>query len=186
MSQALNRLRLVPVVFTGEEFVRLTGMDREAAGLYLVRLKHAGLIDTAGPRAGVFFNLLKQPAIDASLRLLAVKRRYPSALVVGAACLHAAGWITQIPRVIDVAIKSRPSIRQFTGLNIVCRPLRWYHRLADQGVILKAGQSPFPIESLTPRAALADARAHPRDQLWLPDPEDIDIPEEEEGWEEVG
>jgi hypothetical protein len=188
MSHAIKRLSSVPEVFTSEEFCRRTGMSHQAAGLYLVRLKHAGLVETAGPRTGLFFNRLKQPQIDASLRLQAAKRLYPSALVVGAACLHAAGFTTQIPHVLDVAVKSRPSIKQLDGLKIVRRPLAWYRRMAAGGLILREGQSPFVIESLAPRAALHDAREHPADQLWLPDPEDLDIPEEPEAddWQEVG
>lgn len=51
MSHTLRRLSLVPEVFTAEEFSRPAGMSHEATGLHLVRLKHGGLVATAGPRA---------------------------------------------------------------------------------------------------------------------------------------
>jgi hypothetical protein len=90
------------------------------------------------------------------------------------ACLHAHGWTTQIPQVFDVAVLASRSLRQFERVHLVPRPKRWFAALLESGQLLRAGESPFSIESVTPEFALEDAREF--QDVWVPDPDDLDIP----------
>jgi hypothetical protein len=171
----IERLTALPVIFTLNDLVRL-GLTRETAHTTVMRWVDRGVIAQAGPRAGVYFNLLADRQAPQRHRLAAAKLLYPSAIVIGAAVLHAHGWTTQPPQTIDVAILEKPTAKQLTGLHLVMRPRSWYERFVPE--LLRADESPFEIESLPPAAALADAQAW-RD-IWVPDPDDLDIPEDAE------
>jgi hypothetical protein len=121
--------------------------------------------------------MLKDPQAHEKYVLEAVKRVYPSAVVVGPQCLHAHGWTTQIPQQFDVAILSSKTTKKFHGVNIVERPNRWYRKLVDEKQLLRSDRSPFPIESVTPAFALWDAQKH--EDVWVPDPDDLDLPVDE-------
>jgi hypothetical protein len=101
---------------------------------------------------------------------------YPSAILCGESVLHAAGWITQIPRQLSVAVLSRPSYVSLHGFDIRGRPLSWFrriHLLVDPSVEKRV----YGLRALTPAVALADLYGDPK--AWHPDPDDLDIPDED-------
>jgi hypothetical protein len=173
--QAAELLLKLPEVFTGNDFLRESGQTMSTARITIMRLKQRKWIESAGPRVNVYFNLLKDPKASMNRRLEAVKRIYPSAVVIGPACLHAHGWTTQIPQVTDVAVLTRRSLKQFDGIHLVERSRKWYTYLLAEKQLMRAQQSPFPIESVTPLFALKDAKVH-RD-VWIPDPDDLEVPD---------
>lgn len=173
--KVIDRLTTLPVVFTLNDLVRL-GLTRETAYKTLMRWSDRGVIEQAGPRAAVYYNLLVDREAADRHRLAAARLLYPTAVVIGAAVLHAHGWTTQPPKIVDVAILERPSMKSLTGVHLVMRPRRWYERFVPE--LLREGDSPFEIDSLAPAAALADAHAW-RD-VWVPDEDDLDIPDDVE------
>ncbi len=180
MASSTDRLLALPAVFSLDMLCK-QGMTRHSANILLMRLSAQGRVAHAGQKSGVYFNLVVDRDGPDNRKLEAVKLAYPSAVVVGAAVLHAHGWTTQIPTSTDVAILKLPSVRSFFGLNIVQRPKSWYQQFT--GEILAEGESPFQIDSLKPLAALKDIELDP--ELWRPDPDDLDIPDDV-GYQQAG
>jgi hypothetical protein len=176
MPSATEILRKLPPVFTLLDFLRAAPQSAATASIMLARLARREWIKNAGRRSTVYYNLLVDPAAAENRKLEAVKRLYPSAVVVGPACLHAHGWTTQIPQVTDVAVLDRRSVKPIDGLNVVTRSQAWYAMLAEKKQLLTRGASPFPIESVKPQFALEDAQRH--QDVWIPDADDLDIPDD--------
>ncbi|MGH8211569.1 MAG: hypothetical protein ACREU6_18630 [Steroidobacteraceae bacterium] len=129
MTDAISRLRGLPEIFTFAGFCRFTGFSPNAAAVCLHRWKLKGLVEAAGERAGIYFNKLKCAEIDGSHRIEALLFEYPSAMLCGESVLHAAGWITQIPGRLSVAVISRPSYLSLHGIDIRGRPLSWFKKV---------------------------------------------------------
>ncbi|WMD23911.1 hypothetical protein RAS12_30225 (plasmid) [Achromobacter seleniivolatilans] len=179
---SVARLRELPAVFSLSELCRLHEMPVEVAKVWVKRMARSGLIQFVGPRAAMYFNLLRFPNSPQDNLLEAVGRVYPDAVVLGAHVLHAYGWVTQIPQIVDVAVTPRRSMMAINGVHLCPRPRSWYREQQDAGAILRYGESPFALDSLTPMAALQDLRAHGTGDMWIPDPDDLYIPENvEEG-----
>lgn len=185
---AVSELRRLPEVFDLSTFSRLLGLERSAAQVYVSRWAKADLIKPAGPRAGVYFNLVRAPDSPDRCAADAVRLLYPSAILIGASVLHAAGWTNQVPQRTTVAAMSRPTFVQLDGFDISPRPRRWYAR-----VLPRLSDDPnlaaYGFKSLTPALALADSLS--RDDGWRPDPDDLDLddadPEElREAFERLG
>lgn len=173
MSSAIERLRSLPEAFTFAGFRRLTGFSEQAAAVCLHRWKAKDLIEPAGDRAGIYFNKLKCPEPDAAIRVQALLFEYPSAILVGESVLHAAGWITQIPARLTVAVLRRPTYVSFRGFEIRGRRLAWFkavHAVIDSA----ASERVYGMRALTPAFALVDLYADAK--AWHPDPDDLDIP----------
>lgn len=178
MRHAAEVLIGLPEVFTMADFQRATEHSLPVAQVTLSRLSQRGWVKNAGERTGVYFNTFKDRQAHEKYLLEAVKRVYPSAVVIGPQCLHAHGWTTQIPQEFDVAVLSTKTTKRFHGVNIVDRPSHWYQKLVEEKQLLRADRSPFPIESVTPAFALWDARKHK--DVWVPDPDDLDLPDDGE------
>ncbi len=176
MTAALSRLRELPDTFTFAAFLRFTGLSANAAGVYLRRWKVRGLIEPAGDRAGIYFNKLKLPVIDGSHRVQALLFEYPTAILCGESVLHAAGWITQIPAQLSVAVMQRPSYVSLNGFVIHGRPQSWFVKVHD-AVNAKKNPPVYGLRALPPALALADLFADPK--AWHPDADDLDVPKGE-------
>ena len=75
---------------------------------------------------------------------------------------------------------ARRSRRPIEGIHFVERTRSWYRK--HKADILPPEKSGFELHALAPAAALADAReAPPKDKLWVPDSDDIEIPEGVDG-----
>jgi hypothetical protein len=134
-------------------------MTRNAAHTSLMRWARSGFIAKAGPRAGVYFNLIRDRLGPANRLLEAAAKLYPSAVVVGPAVLHAHGLTTQRPEVVDVAVLNVPTIRQLFGVHFVKRPRGWYSSHA-RGLLRAGKTSPFSIDSLSAERAIEDAKTY--------------------------
>jgi hypothetical protein len=173
MTSALTRLKELPEAFTFAGFCKLNRFSNEVAAVCLRRWKEQGLIEPAGGRAKIYFNKLRAPEVDSELRVAALLFEYPSATLCGESVLHAAGWITQIPAQLSVAVLARPSYISLHGFDIRGRPLSWFrkiHPLMDLSVEKRV----YGLRTLPPAVALADLYADPKG--WHPDPDDLDIP----------
>src|SRR3984893_14730979 len=129
MTRALARMRDLPEALTFAGFCKLTRLSNNAAAVCLTRWKNKGLVDAAGERARLYFNKLKCNEVDGSLRIAALLFEYPSAMLCGESVLHAAGWITQIPACLSVAVISRPSYVARHGFDIRGRPVSWFKKV---------------------------------------------------------
>ena len=173
MTSAIDRLRDLPEAFTLATFRRLTGFSDNAAAVCLHRWKTKDLIEPAGERAGIYFNKLKAPQPDTSLRIEALLYEYPSAILCGESVLHAAGWITQVPAQLTVAVLLRPTYVSFRGFEIRGRPLSWFTAVhAD--VSTRGNDRVYGMRALPPALALVDLYGDIK--AWHPDPDDLDVP----------
>jgi hypothetical protein len=178
MTNALSRLRELPEAFTFAGFCKLSRFSNNAASVCLQRWKEKGLIEPAGERARIYFNKLRSPQVDSAMRVAALLFEYPSAILCGESVLHAAGWITQIPAQLSVAVLSRPSYVSLHGFDIRGRPLSWFRKIHPL-LEPSAEKRVYGLRALPPALALADLYAH--SDGWHPDPDDLDIPDEDHG-----
>jgi hypothetical protein len=175
MTSALSRLRELPEAFTFAAFCKYTGLSNNAAAVCLRRWKLKGLVESAGDRAGIYFNKLKSIQIDDSLRIDALLFEYPSATLCGESVLHAAGWITQIPARMSVAVLARASYITLHGFDMHGRSRAWFKMVHDARAV--DAERVYGLRALTPAFALADLYKDPK--AWHPDVDDLDIPEGE-------
>jgi hypothetical protein len=178
MTSALTRLRELPEAFTFAGFCKLSRFSNNAASVCLRRWKEKGLIEPAGERARIYFNKLRSPQVDSTMRVAALLFEYPSAILCGESVLHAAGWITQIPAQLSVAVLSRPSYVSLHGFDIRGRPLSWFRKIHPL-IERSAEKRVYGLRALPPALALADL--YGRSDGWHPDPDDLDIPDEDHG-----
>jgi hypothetical protein len=97
---------------------------------------------------------------------------YPSVVLMGESVLHEAGWITQIPAQLSVAVLSRRSYVSFHGFEIHGRPLSWFKKV-HSFIDPEAQKRVYNLRALPPAIALADLYADAAG--WHPDPDDLDI-----------
>jgi hypothetical protein len=170
----VDRLLALPAVFTLKE-LRGIGLEGNHLHTFLLRAEEAERIAPVGKRTGAYFNLIVDPKGPTNRRLEAVRKLYPSAVLGGTAVLHAAGWVTQIPQTYDVMVRYRRSIKSIHGVKLLLRPRSWYEAQMQAGNIIHETESDFGIATLTPKAALEDAKEHK--DSWVPDDDDLDIDE---------
>lgn len=162
---AHRRLRDLPEVFTSTTLAATLGGDPKAASVYLARWRREGLITSLGPRTGVHFNLLRNPAAAEDLRMEAVAYVLPGAVIAGVSAVHAAGWTTQIPAATEIMAPSRRSFPEIDEVVIRPRGLHWLNLARTH--LARTGVMPM----VTPAFALADLW---RSEDWRPDPDDIE------------
>jgi hypothetical protein len=122
------------------------------------------LVLPTGPRTGVYFNLISDTSAPQTHFEEAIATLFPSAVVVGASVLHGAGWITQIPSQLDVAVLRRRTFPAVNGVVLHPRTIFWY-RLVHSRLDPTEGQA---VPRLDPAFALADALKY--GDGWLPNP----------------
>lgn len=169
---AVEVLRGLPPVFDLSTFQRMVGVPRQQARIYLSRWADSEYVRSAGPRAGIYFNLIVEPDSPSVRASDALKLLYPSAILNGASVLHAAGWSTQIPARVTVAALSRPTFAMLDAFDVVGRRQGWFVAIGE-GISKDPDMASFGIRSLTPAFALADALTN--DDGWRPDPDDLDL-----------
>lgn len=179
---AFERMRQLPPVFSLQDLCRIHGMDVDGAKVWVKRMRKRSMVRFAGPRTSYYYNIALYPDAPRDHLLDVVASMYPDAVVVGARVLNAYQWITQIPNDYDIAVAPRRSYAAIDGVVLHVRPRTWYRAQQAAGAILREGESPFQIDSLTPAAALKDIHDHPDGRMWTPDPDDLYIPDDvEEG-----
>jgi hypothetical protein len=171
-----DRLLELPDVFSVAVLSRVMNIAKPAALVYLSRWSQRRWVAPAGPRTGIYFNLVRLPKAESELRTEALRMRYPSATLCGASVLHAAGWTTQIPANMHVAIEARRTYAQFTEFELHPRPLEWFRVAQADHALLAATAASFSsygLRTLSPAWALADLME--TKGAWHPDPDDLDI-----------
>lgn len=160
--RAVDVLRALPEVFALSDAGLVLKSAPDETRTYIHRWKRAGLVDPLGPRCGIYFNLLRDPQGRSGRWLDAMRRLCPSAVIIGPEVLHAHGWITQIPSVLDVAVLTARTYPEVHGARLHGRAGSWYAALPPETA----------AQGLPPAWALADALCH--SGLWRPDPDDLD------------
>jgi hypothetical protein len=176
-SSAIDKLQLLPECFNDKTFLRMTGLSSAASRVALSRLKKTGLIESAGDRSGIYFNLLKDAQAKNKYAVDALLSVYPSAILSNESVLHNAGWITQIPSLINVSVLARKSYQKIDGFEIHGEPLSWYRKFNPYFLPGNYEEfSTFGMRSLPPALACAQIMANGGCGLNI---DDIDIPDEE-------
>lgn len=167
----VQRLLSMPAIIDIDMLVR-EGMSRETAKNWAQRAVDRKMIDPAGPRLGIYYNLIKDRAGRSRHLGDLLIREFSTPVVIGASAINAHGWTTQMPRHLEIAVPvthNRRRVPQVFGAILVPRSLLWYKRIA--GHVTNTGLYGLPL--LDPEYALADCYRY-RD-TWVPDPDDIDI-----------
>jgi hypothetical protein len=175
-TSALERLRNMPECFTDKTFMRLNRLSPETTRVTLSRMKSSNLIQSAGDRSGVYFNLLRNENAANEHMINALLFIYPTAVLVGESVLHNAGWITQIPASITVAVLRRKSLQKLNGFSIETRDLDWFKSMND--LFLSADSADFTtygLKSIPPEYALLEVFQQGGYGLDL---DDVDIPDD--------
>lgn len=182
---AFDRLTNLPPVFSLNTLVRATGMNRASAKVLLTRWAGRKMVESAGPRAGIYFNRVVDRNGESAHAVKALMMKYPSATLCGASVLHSAGWITQIPSSLHVAVEARGSYAKIEGTTLFPRPVAWFrfmqtHRawaaFAGKGTSQEIAS--YGLRALSPAWALADLYADKSGRGWQPDEDDLDVPKE--------
>lgn len=162
---AHKRLRNLPEVFTTHTLSAHLDGDSALASVYLNRWKEEGLVASLGRRAGVHFNLVRNPNAQTDNQLDAIGLLLPGAVIGGASAIHAAGWTTQFPRQLEVLAQPRRSYPAIHNVTVSKRSKTWFAIARDH----LRGDGPLPL--LEPAFALADAWIN---KSWRPDPDDLE------------
>ena len=178
-----DRLADLPPVFSLNTLVRTTGMSRASAKVALTRWAGKKMVESAGPRAAIYFNRVVDRNGEAAHSVKALVMKYPSATLCGASVLHGAGWTTQIPSSLHVAVEARSSYVKLDGVTLFPRPVSWFRFMQAQGGWVDAAATNAPdhiatygLRALAPAWALADLYADTSGQAWHPDEDDLDVP----------
>lgn len=170
-TSSIDRLRALPDVFSGSDVTILFGWSSQRASTYIANWKRAGHVISLGGRSDVHMNLIKSPEPKYEK---ALGRVYPLATIVGVDVLRDAGWTTQIPSSIDVAIPAETSLFSVSGFSMTRRNGAWFERVKPG--VLDAADG---VRRLKAPWALADMIHRAQDRrvkdIWLLDPEDIDL-----------
>lgn len=182
-SSAYDRLLRMPAIFSINTMVRSTGLTRASAKVLLTRWVAKKLAESAGPRSGVYFNRVVDRDGALAHAALALLMKYPSATLCGASVLHNAGWTTQIPSTLHVAVEARASYAKLDGVTLYPCRRSWFQFMQQQGAFTDSGDAAgtdamttYGLRALSPAWALADLYADPSAGSWKPDASDLDLP----------
>jgi hypothetical protein len=159
-------LRRMPPVFSLRDISRLLDKDHAAVKANVARWKSQGMVRAAGPRLGLYYNLVTHPNWEENIAR-AIKLAYPSAILIGPNVLHRHGWITQIPQYLSIAVLNEGSHPSMDGVEVFKRPLRWYRKFSPWGEPI------YGLPALTPENALLDCLEN-ADKMWCPNVDDLD------------
>ena len=170
-TSATQRLSTLPEVFTGSDLTIVFGWKSAVASTYLALWRKAGLVKSLGGRSDVHMNLVQNRGVNPEQ---ALRRAYPRAIKVGVDVLRQAGWTTQIPSVVDVAIPKASGLHAVEGFHLRHRSDKWFEAVSSGVQKVTLG-----IDQLQPTWALADMLARAQDrrvqEAWLLDPDDLDL-----------
>ena len=163
---AVSRLRQLPAVFHVQDLATVFCWSPVRASSLLTRWKRQTLVTPAG--IGVWLNLIVDGEGPNTRLYQAIARMFPAAVVIGATVLHDSGWTTQIPHRAAIAVPGRCAAVRLPNIEVCTRPRPWFRKIEPFLV-----QDEYPIPSLSPAAALADALCYTPG--WRPDPDDIEL-----------
>jgi hypothetical protein len=170
-TSARARLTAVAEIFTGRELMMQFGWRSTICSTYLANWRKAGLIRALGGRSDVYMNLVRNIGASPEAALAAAS---PRAIKVGADVLREAGWTTQIPSTIEVAVPTSSPRYTLSEFKLTTRSETWFERIS-KGL----RRAPHGLTRLKPGWALVDmiARAHDArvEGAWLLDPDDLNL-----------
>lgn len=143
-------MRSWPPVIGRTELSRRTGLTCGVLKQRINRLIKAGFLRKAGPRSGIYYNLIAEPDWRAHLHD-AIVLRWPSAVLVGPSVLSGLGIQTQIPEQTWVAVMDSGSTASLDGVATVRRNRKWFAAMNAQP------HDDLPMRALTARQAIQDA-----------------------------
>lgn len=165
---ARDRLLQLGTVFTLNQMATLCDTTSGQAAVYASRWASKGLITLAGPKAGIYYNLVRNLNAASEERHRALLQAHPTAVVRAESVLHAAGWTTQVPPTVTVAsMRPTPTLDGFT---IVARTQEWMAAMRPW----YAAEPLYGLPALTPAMALAELHAANEPDAWRPDVDDLD------------
>lgn len=170
-QSAFSRLSKLEGIFSLQDLAKMyPDLNQDSMNVMLGRWKKNKMIAPVGPRAGMYFNLVKNPNAENELKMEAIQRLYPSAVLIGAFSLLEAEWVTQDQKTPDIAVitKSGRPIAVY-GANLYHRPALWYKQVG-----LSKNISSLGLPMIEPEYAIADAVRY--GDTWLPDPDDLYLP----------
>lgn len=174
---SISVLKQLPDVFTHRDVKILLNLEKEYISIYCHRWVKSGLIKSLGPKAGVYYNLIVNPNGPEELIKKAVDKLGKEVIVIGLSSLHQHGWTTQRPQQIEIAVPVNSMDKTFPildGFNVFKRSHKWFSAVYNKSEI---GINQFM--TLSPELALIDIlKEKGKNDLWFPDPSDIDIPYE--------
>lgn len=158
-----QRLRQLPAVFSTTEAATLFS-DVDAS--MIRHWREQGLIRPAGPWSKLYYNLVLLADWHTALTVV-VRRVFPSAVLIGPNVLRRAGWATQIARDLYIAVATARTYARLDNVQVHPRPRTWYDRNGPFAMSMEG------LPCITAEQALWDSLEH-RDELWCPDPDDLD------------
>lgn len=158
-----ERLRQLPEVFSTTEAATLFP-DIDAR--MIRRWKERGLIRPAGPWSKLYYNCVQLADWHVALAIV-VRRVFPSAVLIGPNVLRRAGWTTQIARDLHIAVVTARTYARLDNVQVHPRPRTWYEQNSPFATSMEG------LPSVTAEQALWDCLEH-RNELWCPDPDDLD------------
>lgn len=173
---------LLPEVFDLRDVTIALDTERAYAKIYCSRWVSRSMAAPLGPRAGVFFNLVKNPTANKTKIMEGVTKLIGrDVVVIGASALHQHGWTTQRPQSIEIAVPVGGPDRaypQMHGIIAVPRKREWFHAVLPTSAPGIGG-----FKTANPEYALVDTivceKPRPKDKkqdIWRPRPSDIDLP----------
>lgn len=172
-----QRLREWPEVISQAWLCQHTGWSPQQAAVYVSRWQQQGWLQRAGPRLGLYYNLLTSGGeVTGDMRRQVLLTAQPTALLMGESVLHANAWTSQAPQALSVAVLGSRSPALIDGFTLHPRPKTWYR--AHQPCRVGPDDVTWPtygLRALPPAQALVDLYADP--QAWHPDPDDLDLDE---------
>lgn len=158
---AADRLNALPLVFTIDE-AREAMVDLEEATLRLTLHRWAGeqrgFIQPIGPKAGVYFNVFRDPDAPAKYLAEGVMKCHQPVCLRGLSALYEHGAISKAPKCWTLAIRhTTNNYRQLYDAEMSLRPIKFFELLAERGLMPPREDG---LPTLTLEAALADMQVY--------------------------
>lgn len=184
-------LMKLPPVFDLRELQIVAGIDRKHASQMCWRLSNRDLI--APFAEGIYFNLLADRNASKTQIGQAINRTVSTyKIAIGASALNKAGWTTQMPRVLELALpvdRKHRTFKKMAGVVAAPRSVRWFRSM----LAVSTNDGPNGLPVLPPAYALVDCfidrqaflalgreERKTEGSIWHPDPDDISIPDDPE------
>lgn len=133
-TSSIDRLRDLPVVFSGRELTLRYGWSSSQASQYLYRWCNQKLVKRLGGKSDAYFNLILDPHWERHVQE-ALKLVYPSAVMIGRRPLYEAGWVSQRAYCVDIAVPDTAIKHDLDPIaDVHRRPAEWFRAIPQQRV----------------------------------------------------
>lgn len=161
---AAARLDALPLVFSLEEAREaMDDLEESTIRLTLSRWKKDGNISPIGPKAGVYFNIFKDPEANITYLAEGILKCHDPVCVRGVSALYEHKAIAERPPFWTLAIRhTTNNYRQLYDAEMSLRPIKFFELLTERGFITPHTCG-LPVLSL--EATLADMQVYDEDAL---------------------